>query len=144
LKPKSHGFESQIRQGYICWWLGAKRSGCVMNVSPCGFKVKEFALKFSKYLINLGIIFNKKLKWDDQVSKVCSNVSFDLHRMWPMAKFIPKETRKKLVISIIVPKFLYSNEMGCLHEKFFIDFPSDSCCTHKISEHVFLDFSKKS
>jgi hypothetical protein len=32
--------------------------------------------------------------------------------------------------------------MGCLHEIFFIDFTLDSCSTHKISEHVFLDFSK--
>jgi hypothetical protein len=48
LKPKGPGFESRIRQGYICWWCGSKRSGCVMNVSPCGFKVKEFALKFPK------------------------------------------------------------------------------------------------
>jgi hypothetical protein len=51
LKPKGPGFESQIRQGYICWWCGSKRSGCVMNVSPCGSKVKEFALKFPKNLI---------------------------------------------------------------------------------------------
>jgi hypothetical protein len=31
--------------------------------------------------------------------------------------------------------------MGCLHENFFIDFPSDSCCTHKISEHVCSGFT---
>jgi hypothetical protein len=48
LKPKGLGFESQIRQGYICWWCGSKRSGCVINVSPCGFKVKGFALIFPK------------------------------------------------------------------------------------------------
>jgi hypothetical protein len=29
LKPKGPGFESRIRQGYICWWCGSKRSGCV-------------------------------------------------------------------------------------------------------------------
>jgi hypothetical protein len=51
LKPKGLGLESLIRQGYICWWRGSKRSGCVMNASPCGFKVKEFALKFPKNLI---------------------------------------------------------------------------------------------
>jgi hypothetical protein len=51
LKPKDPGFESRIRQGYICWWRGSKRSGCVMNVSPCGFKMKEFTLKFPKNLI---------------------------------------------------------------------------------------------
>jgi hypothetical protein len=51
LKPKGPGFESQIRQGYICWWRGSKRSGCVMNVSPCGFQVKGFALMFPKNLI---------------------------------------------------------------------------------------------
>jgi hypothetical protein len=49
LKPKGHGFESRTKQGYICWWSGSKRG--VMNVSPCGFKVKEFALKFPKNLI---------------------------------------------------------------------------------------------
>jgi hypothetical protein len=51
LKPKGPGFESRIRQGYICWLRGSKRSGCVMNDSPCGFEVKEFALKFPKNMI---------------------------------------------------------------------------------------------
>jgi hypothetical protein len=51
LKHKCSGFESQKRQGYICWLCGSKRSGCVINVGPCGFKVKGFALMFPKNLI---------------------------------------------------------------------------------------------
>jgi hypothetical protein len=51
LESKGPGFESQVKQGYICWWCGSKRSGCVINVSPSGFKVKGFALMFQKNLI---------------------------------------------------------------------------------------------
>jgi hypothetical protein len=51
LKPKGSGFESQISQVNLCWGCGSKRSGCVMNISPSGFKVKGFALMFPKNLI---------------------------------------------------------------------------------------------
>jgi Reverse transcriptase (RNA-dependent DNA polymerase) len=68
-------------------------------------------IKYHDKVKNLGIILNKKLKWDDQVSKVCSNVYLDLRRMWPCAKFTPPETRKKLITSITVPKLLYCNEI---------------------------------
>jgi hypothetical protein len=44
LKPKGPGLESQIRQGYICWWRGSKRSGCVMNVCTDVFKEPDYQL----------------------------------------------------------------------------------------------------
>jgi hypothetical protein len=56
---------------------------------------------------SLGLIINQNLTWSDQINKICRNVFFKLKRLWPMAHFTPIETRKKLVISFIVPQFLY-------------------------------------
>jgi hypothetical protein len=60
-----------------------------------------------KKLKNLGLLINQDLTWDDQVNKICRNVSYTLIRLWPMADFTPIETRRKLVTSLIGPQFLY-------------------------------------
>jgi hypothetical protein len=36
-------------------------------------------------LKNLGLLINQDLTWDDQVNKICRNVSYTLIRLWPMA-----------------------------------------------------------
>jgi hypothetical protein len=56
---------------------------------------------------NLGLLMNCNLTWDDQVSKICRNVFFNLKRLWTMSHFTPLQTRHKLVTSLIVPQFLY-------------------------------------
>jgi hypothetical protein len=38
-------------------------------------------------------------------------VFFTLRRLWAFAHFIPDETSRKLVISLIVPQFLYGDVM---------------------------------
>jgi Reverse transcriptase (RNA-dependent DNA polymerase) len=81
------------------------------TTSPPNIKLGRDFIEYYDKVKNLGIIFNNKLKWDDQISKVCSSVCLDLRRMWPMASFTPKETRKKLVTSLIIPKFSYCNEI---------------------------------
>jgi hypothetical protein len=58
-----------------------------------------------------GIIFNQKLTWHDQVAKLCRGVFFTLRRLWTFSHFTPVETRRKFVISLIVPQFLYSDVM---------------------------------
>jgi hypothetical protein len=56
---------------------------------------------------NLGLIMNQHLSWEDHVARTCSSVFYTLRRLWPMAHFTPTETRRRLVVSLIVPQFLY-------------------------------------
>jgi hypothetical protein len=55
---------------------------------------------------NLGLLMNCNLTWDDQVSKICRKVFFNLKRLWTMSHFTPLQTRHKLVTSLIVTQFL--------------------------------------
>jgi hypothetical protein len=57
----------------------------------------------------MGIIFNQDLTWHNQVAKLCRGVFFTLRRLWTFAHFTSTETRRKLVISLIVPQFLYGD-----------------------------------
>jgi hypothetical protein len=46
---------------------------------------------------------NCKLTWDDQISSVVSVVS----TLWCSANFTPVETRRRLVLALLLPKFQY-------------------------------------
>jgi hypothetical protein len=79
--------------------------------------------------MNLGLLINDKLTWDDQVSKVCRNVLFTLKRLWKMWHFTPFRTRHQLVTSLIVPQFLYcdvifSKSTARLRERLKVTFNS--------------------
>jgi hypothetical protein len=72
-------------------------------------KVNDVVIPYSAKLKNLGIIMNSDLTWGDQISSVVSGVYFTLSRLWLTADTIPTETRRKLVVALILPKFLNSD-----------------------------------
>jgi hypothetical protein len=43
------------------------------------------------------------------VNSVCSQVHNILRRLWPITRYMSVDMRKRLVISLIVPKFLYAS-----------------------------------
>jgi hypothetical protein len=92
---------------------------------------------------NLGLIMNSKLTWDDQITKICRNVFFTLNRVWPMSQFTPRQTRQKVVTSLIVPQFLYYDVIlfkssARLRERLKLAFKSCARYIHGISryEHI--------
>jgi Reverse transcriptase (RNA-dependent DNA polymerase) len=70
-------------------------------------KVGDATIPYSSKLKNLGIIMNSSLTWDDQISSVLQKVYFTLSRLWCSSSFTPTETRRRLVVALIVPIFLY-------------------------------------
>jgi hypothetical protein len=50
---------------------------------------------------------NCGLTWEDQISNVIRKVYFLLSRLWCTASFTPIETRRRLVVALILPIFLY-------------------------------------
>jgi retron-type reverse transcriptase len=70
-------------------------------------KVGSTIIPYSSKVKNLGVIMNCKLTWEDQISTVVSGVNGALSRLWSTADFIPVETRRKLVVALLLPKFHY-------------------------------------
>jgi hypothetical protein len=55
----------------------------------------------------LHMIMNCGLTWEDQISNVIRKVYFSLSRLLCTASFTPIETRRRLVVVLILPIFLY-------------------------------------
>jgi Reverse transcriptase (RNA-dependent DNA polymerase) len=70
-------------------------------------KVGDNIIPYSTKVKNLGVIMNCNLTWDDQISTVVSGVNGALSRLWCTADFIPTETRRKLAVALLLPKFQY-------------------------------------
>jgi hypothetical protein len=70
-------------------------------------KVGDTIIPYSTKLKNLGIIMNSSLTWDDQISTVVSGVHGALSRLWCTADVTPPETRRRLVVALLLPKFQY-------------------------------------
>jgi hypothetical protein len=52
---------------------------------------------------------NKNFNWKDQVNSIIQKVYTTLRRLWTSADLIPTETRKKLIVALVVPLFLNSD-----------------------------------
>jgi Reverse transcriptase (RNA-dependent DNA polymerase) len=70
-------------------------------------KIGDTIIPYSTKVKNLGVIMNSNLTWNDQISSVVSGVNGALSRLWCTAYFTPVETRRKLVVTLLLPKFQY-------------------------------------
>jgi hypothetical protein len=64
-------------------------------------------IPYSNSVRNLGVIFDTKLNWEKHINSICSSVYGILSRLWPATTFLPTETRKRLVVALILPKIIY-------------------------------------
>jgi len=70
-------------------------------------KVDDTTIPYATKVKNLGVIMNCNLTWNDQISTVVSGVNGALSRLWCTANFTPTETRRKLAVALLLPKFQY-------------------------------------
>jgi hypothetical protein len=56
---------------------------------------------------NLGMVMNCGLTSKDQISNVIQKVYFSISWLWCTASFTPIDTRRRVVIALILPIFLY-------------------------------------
>jgi hypothetical protein len=76
-----------------------------LNLPPV--KVNGTVVPFSMKVKNLGVIMNCNFTWDDQISSIVSGVYGALNKLWCTADFTPTETRRKLAVALLLPKFQY-------------------------------------
>lgn len=60
---------------------------------------------------NLGLIMNSKFTWDDHIAFVCSKVYGMLRKLSSISEFMPRALKRKLIISLVVPHFLYCDSL---------------------------------
>ena len=63
----------------------------------------------------LGVEVDNKLKFSDQVTKICKKVSRQLGVMIGIKKILPKNKKRTLYRAFISPHFLYCSEVLAWH-----------------------------
>jgi hypothetical protein len=77
--------------------------------SALSLLIDDIVIPFTSTVTNLGVVFDNKLTFEAHVDQICSQVHNTLRRLWPITRNMTVEMRKRLVISLIIPKFLYAS-----------------------------------
>jgi hypothetical protein len=80
------------------------------NDTP-NLSINNVPVPFSLQVNNLGVIFDRKLSFEAHINHICSQVNNLLRRLWPLTRHMTVEMRKKLVTTLILPKFLYASQV---------------------------------
>lgn len=78
----------------------------------CRYESRKFIVNVGKVL-NLGLVMDRKLTFEDQVSDVCSKVFARLRSLWQSSHLFPLKTRILLVKSLVLPAFTYGQSVYC-------------------------------
>lgn len=74
-------------------------------------RLGESIIPLSPSVKNLGVMFDSKLSWSDQVSAVCKKVFGSLHSLHRLKNFLPQKLKIRLVQSLIFPHFDYCDSL---------------------------------
>ena len=84
-------------------------------------KVMGMEIEYVKKVKDLGIIIDDTLSWSPQISAICQKTYLTLHHLYKFRTNTPRETRLKLVKTLVMPifdycDFLYSDlDVDSLH-----------------------------
>jgi Reverse transcriptase (RNA-dependent DNA polymerase) len=79
------------------------------STHPPSIILNGISIPFSEKVSNLGLIINKDFSWTNQVNQITRRVYGALNRLWVTADLIPVETRRRLIMSLVVPLFLHGD-----------------------------------
>lgn len=94
--------------------INSNKSQCVVisrrpldmsTLSP--ISLGDEIISYEDKVVNLGIVMNSRLQWDDHLAKVSQTIFFGLRRLWYAAKLFPVKTKMDLVKSLLVPHIIY-------------------------------------
>lgn len=64
-------------------------------------------INYEDKVVNLGIVMNSRLDWDDHLAKATQTIYFGLRCLWNAARLFPVKTKMDLVKSLLVPHIIY-------------------------------------
>lgn len=94
--------------------INSKKSKCVLisrhpidlSTIPTVFMAGD-AINYEDKVVNLGIVMNSRLKWDDHIAKATQAIYFGIRCLWTSAKLLPVKAKMDLVKSLLVPHIIY-------------------------------------
>lgn len=94
--------------------INSKKSQCVvisrrpLDVSTIpSVYLGADVISYEDKVVNLGIVMNSSLQWDDHLAKVTQTIFFGLRCLWNAAKLFPVNIKMDLVKSLLVPHIIY-------------------------------------
>jgi len=71
-------------------------------------KLGNSIIEYTDKAKNLGIMFSSPFLWHDHISLIATKIYPILRRLWKFSYFLDFWTKKKLIVSLVLPHFLYS------------------------------------
>lgn len=71
--------------------------------------LNKITIPFINKVRNLGIIMNNLFTWDNHIGLICSKVYNMLRKLYSISAYIPRSLRKKLIVSLVLPHFLFGD-----------------------------------
>jgi hypothetical protein len=75
--------------------------------------LNNIQIEYTDVVKNLGVYFDKNLKWDKQISSVCQKVYGVLNNLQKFRDITPESTRLQLFKSLILPHYDYCSYVYC-------------------------------
>ena len=66
-------------------------------------------IPFISKVRNLGLIIYENFTWIDHISEMCKKINLGLRKLWACFHITPLTIRKRLVLTLILPLFTYSD-----------------------------------
>jgi hypothetical protein len=93
-----------------CQAIVLSKKGISVNNLPA-VSIGSSKIPYSPDVTVLGFKLEQNLNWDSHINFVCASIYHTLSRLWACTRYFPVETRRKLVSSLILPKFLYGAQL---------------------------------
>lgn len=84
-------------------------SSVAVDLVKPSIELNGVIVPFFQKVRNLGIIMNERLNWDSHVESICGKVYAALRTLRTAKHYLPFFLRRKLVISLVIPHFLYGD-----------------------------------
>jgi len=93
-----------VNKTHVIYFTNKKRFN-VSHIPMLTFD--DIDLPYETRVKNLGVTFGVDLRFREHVNSICSSIYHTLSHLWCSTKYLPTETRKRLVITLILPKITY-------------------------------------
>ena len=75
------------------------------------FKLADIDIKTAEKTCLLGVVLDKKLRFDDHISSICRKVSAQISALNRLKNILPLKTKESLYRAFVPPFFNYCNQI---------------------------------
>ena len=87
-------------------WISNRRAVALPPIRVCGSMIP-----YAESVRDLGVQLNGRFTWGDHVAQICRRVYGALVPLRRLAAFTPEEIRRKIIVAIGLPRFLYCDSI---------------------------------